>query len=266
VNFMKVDVFDIQGHVTEKIDLPKVFATQLREDLIRRAVLAGQSNRRHVYGTDPMAGMRTSAHYHGYRRHRWTMMNREMARLPRLHGKLSPHLMWSARFVPQAVGGRRAHPPKIEKVWEIKINDKERKLALHSAIAATSNRELVIKRGHKAEHVKTLPIILDSIKWKASKTNDIVEFLKKVGLEAELERTSEKKIRAGKGKMRSRKYKVKVGPLFVTTKEDNLDNLTKNILGCDVCRVDSLSTENLAPGAMPGRLVIWTKNAIEKLV
>jgi large subunit ribosomal protein L4e len=262
---MKANVLDLQGNIIEEIELPKVFSEPLREDLILRAVLASQSNRRQPYGTDPLAGMRSSAHYHGYRRHRWTMMNREMARLPRLHGKLSPHLMWTVRLVPQAVKGRRAHPPKVEKIWEQKINDKERKKALRSAIAATVNRELVLKRGHKIEDVKSFPIIVSDEIEKISKTKDLIEFLEKIGLKKELERISEKKIRAGKGKSRGRKYKIKIGPLFVVSKNDGLSKAVRNILGCDICRVENISTEHLSPGAMPGRLVIWTKSSILKL-
>ncbi len=262
---MKADVLDLQGNVSESIELPKVFSEPLREGLISRSILASQSNRRQPYGTDPLAGTRTSAHYHGYRRHRWTMMNRGMARLPRLHGKLSPHLMWSARFVPQAVGGRVAHPPKVEKIWKQKVNDKERKKALRSAIAATSNKELVLKRGHKVKDVKSLPIVVKDNLEKVSKTKELVEILKKLGLEKELERSSERKIRAGRGKSRSRKYKIKVGPLFVVTKDNGLSKSVKNILGCDICRVENLSTEYLAPGISPGRLVVWTKGSIGKL-
>ncbi len=262
---MQIDVFDLSGKAVDKMELPVIFSEPLREDLILRAVLSSQSKRRQAYGTDPMAGMRSSAHYHGYRRHRWSMMNREMARLPRLHGKLSPHLMWSVRTVPQAVGGRAAHPPKIEKVWEQKVNDKERKKAVRSAIAATSKRELVLRRGHRVEDVKSLPIVVKDDIEKVSSTKELVEFLSKVGLGKELERTSQRKVRAGRGKSRNRKYKTKTGPLFVVTDGKKLGRAAKNVLGCDVCKVENLSAEVLAPGAAPGRLVIWTKSALEKL-
>ncbi|MGC8812572.1 MAG: 50S ribosomal protein L4, partial [Candidatus Aenigmatarchaeota archaeon] len=154
---MKVDVLDLQGNSVEKIELPEVFEEKVREDLILRAFLATMSKKRQAYGTDVMAGKRSSAHYHGVRRERWSMMGREMARTPRLHGKLSPHLMWRARVVPQAVKGREAHPPKVEKIWVQKINKKERKKAIRSAIAATAIKEFVLKRGHKVENLKELP-------------------------------------------------------------------------------------------------------------
>jgi len=260
---MKVDVFDLQGQSKEKIELPKVFHEPVREDLIRRAVLSSLSKRRQPYGTNVMAGKRTSAHYHGYRRHRWTMMSREMARLPRIHGKVSPHLTWRPRFVPQVKGGRLAHPPKVEKIWEERINKKERQKAIRSAIAATAVKELVLKRGHKFD--KELPIVVEDKIQEIKKTKELIEFLKKVGLEKELERIEEKKIRAGRGKSRGRRYKKRKGPLVVIVKDDGVGKAVRNIQGMNVCRVENLSADYLAPGAHVGRLAIFTKSAIEKL-
>jgi len=262
---MKVDVFNLQGQSKEKINLPKVFSEPVREDLIRRAFLVTFSKQRQPYGVDPMAGKRTPAHYHGVRRERYTMMNREMARMPRLHGKLSPHLMWRARFVPQSVGGRQAHPPKVEKIWELKINKKERQKAIRSAIAATSLKEFVAKRGHRVDVIKELPIVVEDKIQELNKTKELIEFLKKIGLGKELDRISEKKIRAGKGKLRGRKYKKKTGPLFVVKEDKGISRAAKGIQGVNVCKPQNLSVAYLAPGAVAGRLTIWSKSAIENL-
>ncbi|MGC8812751.1 MAG: 50S ribosomal protein L4, partial [Candidatus Aenigmatarchaeota archaeon] len=81
----------------------------------------------------------------------------------------------------------------------------------------------------------------------------------------EIERIKEKKIRAGKGKARGRKYKRKVGPLIVVTEDKGIGKAAKNLPGVEVCRVEKLSVEKLAPGASAGRLTIWTKSAIAKL-
>ena len=266
---MKVNILDLNGKPTEEIELPKVFSEPIREDLILRAVLSTQTKKRQPYGTDPLAGKRTAAHFHGGRpgrtgAHRWAMIGREMARLPRLHGKTVPWLSFRARFVPQAVKGREAFPPLVEKIWEQKINDKEKKHAVRSAIAATAIKELVAKRGHKIEKLQ-VPIVIDDSLQKISKTKELVELLKKIGLEHELERIQEKKIRAGKGKSRGRKYKSKTGPLFVITEDKGIGNAVKNLIGCHVCRVENLSAEYLAPGAAAGRLSIFTKSALEKL-
>ena len=261
---MEVDVFDLQGNSVGKVKLPNVFGEKVRKDLILRAVLSTQSKKRQPYGTNPMAGKRTPAHYHGKRRYRWTMMGREMARMPRLHGKLSPHLMWRARFAPQVKGGRSAHPPKLEKVWIQKMNKKERKKAIRSAIAATAKKELVSKRGHKFA-AKELPIVVEDKMQGLKKTKEVRDVLNKIGLEKELKRIKKKKIRAGKGKRRGRRYKRKVGPLIVIEKDKGIGKAVKNLSGVNVCRAKNLSVEYLAPGAMSGRLTIFTKSAIEKL-
>jgi len=261
---MEVDVLSIEGKPVEKVSLPKVFFEQVREDLIRRAFLSTMSKQRQPYATDVMAGQRTSAHYHGYRRHRYTMMNREMARLPRLHGKTVPFMYFQARFVPQAKGGREAHPPKVEKVWVEEMNKKERQKAIRSAIAATAKKELVVKRGHKIKDIP-LPIVVEDSIQELKKAKDVVKFLKAVGLEEELERVKKKKVRAGKGKARGRKYKRKVGPLIVIAEDKGIGKAVKNLPGIHVCRVENLCAAYLAPGGMPGRLTIWTKSAVEKL-
>ena len=262
---MKVNVFDLNGKPKEKIELPEIFKEDFRPDLIQRAFLAIQSHKRQPYGTDPLAGLRTSAHYHGRRDRRYTMMNREMARMPRLHGDTAPGLFVRARKVPQAVKGRRAHPPKVEKVWEEKINKKERRKAIRSAIAATALKDVVLARGHRVNGIEELPIVVVDDLQKISKTKELEEFLKKIGLEPELERAKERKIRAGKGKMRGRRYKKKIGPLIVVAQDEGISKAGKNLPGVDVCLVENLNVELLAPGAMPGRLTIFTKSAIEKL-
>ena len=59
------EIFDLQGKSTGKIALPSVFSTPLRPDVIKRAVLAIQSNRSQPQGRDPMAGKKTTAESRG---------------------------------------------------------------------------------------------------------------------------------------------------------------------------------------------------------
>lgn len=261
---MRVDILNLEGKSVGKIDLPGVFNEQFRPDLIKRAVLALQSQRRQPYGPNKLAGLRSSAHYHGKRRQRWTMMMRDMARLPRLHAT-SPHLSWRARKVPQAVKGRRAHPPKVEKVWIQKINKKERDLALKSAIAATAKKEIVKERGHRVSEIKQLPLVVKDDVQSIKKTKDVEKLLLSLGLEDELNRSKQKKIRAGKGKMRSRKYKKKIGPLIVVSKDNGIMKACKSLPGVNVQDVKKISVEDLAPGTMPGRLTIWSESSLKNL-
>jgi len=261
---MKVNVFDLKGKPAGNIELPPVFKESIRPDIIRRASLAFQSLSRQKYGSDPMAGLRTSVHYHGKRRVRYAMIMISKARLPRIHGG-SPHMSYRVRRVPQSVKGRRAHPPKSIKEWAQKINKKEEMLAFKSAIAATVSLEHVRGRGHIIDGINQLPIVVDDKIQSLNKTKNVREMLITFGLEKELERTKEKKLRPGKGKRRGRKYKKKIGPLIIVAEDKGIIKAAKNISGIDIKTVKDLTINDLAPGSTPGRLTIYSQSAIKYL-
>ncbi len=109
------------------------------------------------------------------------------------------------------------------------------------------------------------PFILDNDFENLDKTKQVIETLEKIGLKEELERSSKKRIRAGKGKMRGRKYVKKKGPLIVVADECKLLKSASNIPGLDIVKVKELNAELLAPGADIGRLTLFTQKAIEQL-
>ena len=74
-----------------------------------------------------------------------------------------------------------------------------------------------------------------------------------------------KKIRAGKGKMRGRRFVSRRGPLVVYNEDHGLTKAFRNLPGVELCQVDRLNLLQLAPGAHLGRFVIWTKSAFERL-
>lgn len=259
---MKAKIFGIDGKMIREGQLPAVFATPYRPDVIKRAVLAEQSWYRQQYGTDVLAGKRSSAHYHGSRHYVFTMMNKEMARMPRIHGKSAHHMNLRARIVPQSVKGRRTHPPKSEKIWIRKVNTRELQLAIKSALAASLDKQLLEKRGHVFSES---PVIIADDFESLKKTKDVMNTLRKIGLENEMERCSEKKVRAGKGKRRGRRYKRKKGPAVIVSKECSALKACSRIPGVDVCKADGLSAEVLAPGAQAGRLLVITESALKEL-
>ncbi len=256
------DIYSIDGKKTGTVKLPKQFKESVREDIIKRAVIAMQGNERQPYGADTRSGFKTSAEYRGRRRGYGAWINRAMHRTTRIRIGAG-YLTGRARIVPNAVKGRKAHPPKAEKEWSQKINDRERKLAIRSAISASAVKELVLGRGHMVEAIPQVPLILEDNFQKLNKTKEIADALKKLGLEKELERCAEKKVRAGKGTMRGRKYKTKTGPLVVVSETDV--KAIANIPGVTCVRVDALNASLLAPGTHAGRLTVWTKSAIESL-
>jgi large subunit ribosomal protein L4e len=253
-------LYDLNGTVAGDVKLPRIFSYAYRPEVIKRAVLAAQASRRQRYGANPLAGKRTSAHYHGKRKYRFTMMNREMARIARIHGKVG-YMAFRARFVPQAVKGRKAHPPNPEKIWSQKINKKENVLAVKSSIAATADMELVKKRGHAVNEV---PIIFVNDFENISKSRDVKKLFEKL-FQEELDRCSKKKVRAGKGHSRGRPYKRRKGPLVVVSQTCPVLKAARNLPGVDVSTVNNLSAELLAPGSQAGRFTIFTKSALEAI-
>ncbi len=258
---MEIAVYGLDGSKKGSVSVPEKLLAAKRKDIIKKAFLAEQSVERQPYGTDPIAGQRSSAYYHGRRGKRNTMMNRELARMPRIINM--GFLNFRARNVPQAVKGRKAHPPKAEKVWTLKINKKEWKAALFSALSFSLDKDAVSARGHKVSALKSYPLVVDDSFEKVSKTKDALKTLLALGMEEELERCSEKKIRGTKGKMRGRKYKEKKGPLLIVNEDKGIAKAARNIPGVDILKAKELEIKELAPGAMPGRLVVWTKSAIE---
>jgi large subunit ribosomal protein L4e len=247
------EIFDLQGKSTGKINLPAVFSTPLRPDVIKRAVLAIQSNRLQPQGRDPMAGKKTTAESRG--------TGSGIARVPRVKGGSG-----KAAFAPSTVKGRQPHPPRAEKIIVKNIPKKEAKLALTSAIAATAEKEVVAKRGHKVDAVVGLPLVVDNAFEALSKSKEVEEVFSKLGFDAEFTRVRDSRnVRAGKGKHRGRKMKQAVGPLIVVVNAKSLLAAASNLPGVEVTTVTNLNTEMLAPGTHPGRLTVWTNGAIEKL-
>ena len=261
---MKLKIFSKENKDVGQIELPSQFSEDIRSDIIKRAVHAIQANRRQPYGADPRAGMKSSAKLSRKRRDYKTSYGHGISRVPRkiLSGRGS-RFNWVGAFAPGTVGGRRAHAPKAEKQWDKKVNTKERRKAIRSAMSATILTELVKKRGHIIP--EAYPFVIDSDFEKLTKTEEVEKIFSALGLDKELERVSEKKIRPGKGKLRGRKYKNKVGPLVVVSGPCELQKAARNLPGVDIRSVKSINAELLAPGADCGRLTLWTKSAIEKI-
>ncbi|WP_256394018.1 50S ribosomal protein L4 [Natronoarchaeum rubrum] len=247
---MQATVRDLDGEDAGTVDLPGVFETHVRQDLIERAVLAAQANRKQDYGADEYAGLRTPAESPG--------SGRGMAHVPRQNGE--------ARRVPQAVGGRKAHPPKAEKDQGLDVNDKERKKAVRSAIAATADADLVAERGHEFDEDLELPLVVDDEFEDLVKTQEVVSLLEELGVHEDVERADENRsIRSGRGKTRGRKYKTPKSILFVTSSDAGLSKAARNLAGADVATAAEVNAEDLAPGAQGGRLTVFTESALEEV-
>ncbi|HIJ98585.1 TPA: 50S ribosomal protein L4 [archaeon] len=271
---MKAELLNISGEKSGHVELPEIFSEEYRPDLIKRAFLAELSHRIQPWGSNPLAGMRRIAES-------WDVGGGR-SRIPR--AKAGPHRGARARghryrskfrwfpaagralVVPGTVGGREAHPPKSEKVLAEKINKKELRKAIRSAIAATTNKNLIQSRGHVIENVKAIPLIVDDSICDLKKTKDVLKTFNTLGLEKELSRASVVSQRSGKGKMRNRRYRRKKSVLVVIPKaKKDTYKLFANISGVEAATADQLSISLLAPGANAGRLTIWTKSALKEI-
>lgn len=247
----KVNVYGVDGSVKEKIDLPVLFHTPYRPDIIRKSFSVLRSNKRQPYGSDPFAGTKHATESIG--------KGRGMSRVPRLtQGQ-------KAALAPCVVGGRRAHPPKVERDWSEKINKKEKNLSIHSALAATADKEKVSNRGHKFSEKITLPVIVEDNFEKIKKTKEVIEILEKIGLYDDIVRAENgKHIRAGKGKARGRKYRTPKSILIVSTNDD-IRKSSSNLTGVDIVKPKEMNIEHLAPGGDAGRLTLFTKSALAQI-
>ncbi|MGB7570176.1 MAG: 50S ribosomal protein L4 [Methanothrix sp.] len=247
---MKTNVIDLSGNTSGEIELPPVFEEEYRPDIIKRAVLAAQANRLQAYGPHFYAGMNTSAQSWG--------PGHGVSRVLRLkNGR-------KAAAVPMAVGGRRSHAPQPNADYTEKVNKKERRKAIRSAIAATASEGLVHARGHKFE--RDLPVVAKNDLESLTKTSEVIKFLQAAGLWNDVLRAKlGRNIRAGKGKLRGRKYKGRKSLLIVAGTDSGLGKAARNLPGVDFVTVERLNAELLAPGTQAGRLTIWTESSLDKL-
>lgn len=255
---MKAEVIGLDGKNSGKADLPAVFSTPLRADLVRRIFWLVDSHHLQPKGRDPMAGERTTAETHS------PPTGTGASRIPRVKGERYSR-GGQAGGVASVVKGRLPHPPRSEKVIHLGVNKKENRLATESAIAFTGNADAVKARGHRVGKVALPMVVADDIET-VEKTAELVSFLEKVDLKEELRRVDGNvKRNSGKRRLRGRAYRTGVGPLIVVTSDRGVGRAAGGIPGVCVKSVNSLSVLDLAPGGVPGRLTLWTESALSSL-
>ncbi|SPJ08917.1 60S ribosomal protein L4 [Plasmodium sp. DRC-Itaito] len=252
------NVYSTNGkNVVGEVEIPVVFQTPIRNDLIQSVYTNMSKNRRHPYAVKLGAGYETSAESWG--------TGRAVARIPRVPGG-GTHRAGQGAFGNMCRGGGMFNPTKIWRRWGRKVNLKEKRYAVCSSIAASGVTSLVLARGHRISHLKEVPLVVSNDIESLSKTKEAVNFLVSLGLKDEVNRlVKSKKIRAGKGKMRNRKYKIRNGPLIIFDNDNGVKKAFRNIPGVDLCKVTKLNLLKLAPGGSIGRLCIWSESAFKKL-
>ena len=256
---MKVPVLSTTGSNDGEVELPLVFSTPLRNDLIHEAYIHLESHGFQRQGRYPNAGMDVVAESNS------PPTGHGAARVARMRGGGGGR-QGQGGGVAMVRKGRQAHPPLAEKNVHKMLNRKENRLALCSAIAATTSSTLIKLRGHKVDKIESFPIVVSDQIESISKSKELSKIFTSLHLSQDVERLRQRlKARSGKPLLRGRKTKVGKSVLLVVKDSKNLSKAAGSLLGVDVVDAKNLSVLDLAPGANPIRLTVFSKGAIEEL-
>jgi len=254
----KVATYTITGTKDSEVELPLVFSTPFRRELIHKAFTNLTSHKFQPQGRHPSAGQDVVADSND------PPTGQGVSRVARAQGGGGGRQGQGAE-VASTRGGRQAHPPIVERVIYKKLNKKENKLALCSAIAATASKERIELRGHKIDGIESFPIIVTDDIESVSKTNEMTKILDALKLSQDVERLDSRKPRSGQSRLRGRSKKVGKSVLFVTKDASNISKAIGALPGVEAQSVKDLSVLDLAPGSDPSRLTVYSKSAIDEI-
>jgi large subunit ribosomal protein L4e len=249
--------FDDPTTKSGTVPMPVALTTPLRPDLVRSVHTNVSKNKRQAYAVYAKAGYETAAESWG--------TGRAVARIPRVPGG-GTHRSGQAAFGNMCRGGGMFCPTKTWRRWHRRVNVTQKRHAVVSALAASTLPPLVMARGHRIGDIAELPLVVSDGLESVSKTKQALEMLKKLGCTEELTKVADsKKVRAGKGKMRNRRYQMRRGPLVVYAEDNGIVRALRNIPGVETTCVTRLNLLQLAPGGNFGRFCIWTESAFKKV-
>ena len=252
-----VSVFSLTGGKAGETTLPEVMTAPMRPDIVQFVHTNMNKNKRQAYAVNIHAGKQVSAESWG--------TGRAVARIPRVGGGGTSRSGQGA-FGNMCRGGRMFAPTKTWRKWHRKINVTQKRYAVASALAATAVPALVMARGHKIDEVPEIPLVLENSLESAKKTSAAKDILAAVGALPDVEKAADsKKIRAGKGKARNRRYTLRRGPLIIYKTNDGVEQAFRNLPGVELCCVDRLNLLQLAPGGHMGRFCVWSQAALDAL-
>jgi len=252
-----ISVYNEQGEASGQVTLPAVFKAPIRPDVVNFVHSNMAKNSRQPYAVHKHAGHQTSAESWG--------TGRAVARIPRVRGG-GTHRSGQGAFGNMCRGGRMFAPTKTWRRWHRPVNQKQRRFAVCSALAASAVPALLMARGHKVDNLPEVPVVCTNAIESLTKTKGAVSLLKRLNAYEDVEKCqNSKKIRAGKGKMRNRRYVMRRGPLVIYNEDHGIKQAFRNLPGVELISVDRLNLLKLAPGSHLGRFCIWSQGAFEKL-
>jgi len=255
---MKTTTYTATGTKDGEIELPLIFSTPFRRDLIHKAFTNLTSHKFQPQGRHPSAGQDVVADSND------PPTGQGVSRVARMQGGGGGRQGQGAE-VASTRGGRQAHPPIVDKVIYKRLNKKENKLALCSAIAATASKERIAFRGHKIEGIESFPMVISDDIESVTKTSEMTKILETLNLTQDVKRLDARKPRSGQSRLRGRSKKIGRSVLFVTKDVSNLSKAVGTIPGVEARNVKDLSVLDLAPGSDPIRLTVYSKSAIEEI-
>jgi len=247
---------DNVGESTSTVTMPGVFTVPIRNDLVHFVHSNLAKNRRQGHAVYFLAGAEHSAESWG--------TGRAVARIPRISGS-GTHRSGQATFGNMCRKARMFAPLKIWRKWHAKANITQRRHAVASALAASACVPLVQARGHRVDNVPELPLVMNDLSCKTTKS--LLGVLNNYGVGDDLAKVrASKKIRSGTGKYRNSRYVMRKGPLIIYG-DDSTDvkQVARNLPGVDTCHVNRLNVLQLAPGGHLGRFLIFTKDGFKGL-
>ena len=257
----QVPMYSMDGTRTtdgKMISLPFVFETPYRPDLIHKAFVHLASHSFQPQGRHPTAGMDVVADSND------PPTGRGVSRVARAAGGGGGRQGQGAE-VASTRGGRQAHPPTAEKRIYKKLNKKENRLALCSAIAATASNDIVASRGHLINDDVVLPFVISDKVTTCQTAAGAVAILEEMDIYQDVQRLHARKARSGKSSLRGRSKKVGKSVLFIVHDTCDLEHAVGALPGVDVRKVSDLSVLDLAPGSDPARLVVYTESALDQI-
>lgn len=255
-----VSVFMAEGEeesVASTLPMPGVFLAPVRPDVVHQVHVGLSKNKRQAYCVNKYAGKSVSAASWG--------TGRAVSRIPRVQGG-GTHRSGQGAFGNMCRGGRMFAPTKTWRKWHQKVNVTQKRYAVASALAASAVPALVMARGHKVDELPEVPLVVSNAVEATTKTASAVALLKKLGAYADVEKViSSKTMRAGKGKLRNRRFTQRRGPLIIYETDNGITRAFRNIQGVELACVTRLNLLQLAPGGHLGRFCVWTQGAFARL-
>jgi len=192
---MKADLFNLENKVVGELNVPEtVFGVRWNESLVHQALAAQQSNRRR-----PWAHAKDRSEVRGGGRKPWRQKGTGRAR----HGSTRSPL-W--------IGGGKAHGPRNERDYSVKLNKKMRRQAIFA----------ILSRKFKENQVR----FFDALEVEEPKTKILAKNLREI---------------LAMGKL-TRKYDVVLVP---DLESKNINRAAKNLTKTKVINPTSLNVEDL---------------------